>query len=210
MSVKEKIVNTAAELFLKMGIRNVTMDQLAAEVGISKRTIYECFNDKEEIILETLHHMTIQENNELLAIMERSEHVVESLFLIMKRKQWIRNEKPELFRLDMKKYVSKLQQLYYSRTEDLKHYSVSYILLERGVEEGIFRKDLNIQLVDAFFQDMIGIVLNSQRISVLNPTEIELSYNIFLPYFRGICTPKGLKLMDTFFEQNHDIHTIEK
>ncbi|MDY0369956.1 MAG: TetR/AcrR family transcriptional regulator [Bacteroidales bacterium] len=210
MSVKERVLAKAAELFIQFGVKNVTMDQLATELSMSKRTLYEYFGHKDQLIVEAFLYMIDQENQELLKIMDQSAHVVEAMFFIVKHKKKLRDSLPELFWQDLKRYLPQLQQVYLSKTEDQQHYSAFYILLERGVKEGIFRKEINLKLVDQFMQEIIAIVKNSPRIALLHPKETELSNNIFIPYFRGICTAKGLRLIQTFFEQNLDIHTTEK
>lgn len=91
---------------------------------------------------------------------------------------------------------------FYSSKSNLKVFSVSYTLLEKGIKEDIFGKGLKTELVDNFLQEMISLVHTSERIRSLNPTDNEVINNIFLPYLRGICTPKGLELMHSYFEEN--------
>lgn len=200
MGTKEKILFRAGELFQYMGVKNVTMDYLAADLGMSKRTIYERFRQKEQLVIETLHDMIKRENDELLGIIKQADHVVEALFLIIQHKQQKRASQPMIFHQDIKKYLPQLQALYYTKVEDLQRYSPSFILIEKGIKEGVFKADLNIRLVDNFIQELIAIMHNSIRIESLKPADGEVLYNIFLPYFRGICTPKGVLLMDAFFE----------
>lgn len=204
MGTKEKILIRAGELFQYMGVKNVTMDYLAADLGMSKRTIYERFRQKEQLVIETLQDMIKRENEHLLEIIDQADHVIEALFLIIAYKQHKREGQPVIFHQDIKKYLPQLQALYYTKVEDLRRYSPSFIMIEKGIKEGVFKDDLNVRLVDNFIQELIAIMHNSMRIESLKPAEGEVLYNIFLPYFRGICTPKGVLLMDAFFGKIDD------
>ncbi len=201
MEIREKVLQRASEMFRTMGVKNITMDNLAADLGMSKRTIYEMFDQKERLVMESIHYMILEENAELRKIIDSSEHVVEALFYIIRRKKEHRRTYPHVFVEDIKKYLPKVQALFFSNHEDLKKYSASYILLERGMNEGIFRKDIKIELVDNFLQEIISLIHNSQRILALKPKDSELLNSIFIPYFRGLCTTKGLNLMTKFFEE---------
>lgn len=202
METREKILNHACRKFLSIGIRNVTMDNLASELGISKRTIYELFGDKDTLVIESIREMIIRNNNELLTIIESTENVVEAIFLITKRQKQMRREFPAVLLEDIKKYLPMVHASFYSSKSNLKVFSVSYTLLEKGIKEDIFGKGLKTELVDNFLQEMISLVHTSERIRSLNPTDNEVINNIFLPYLRGICTPKGLELMHSYFEEN--------
>jgi carboxyl-terminal processing protease len=104
-----------------------------------------------------------------------------------------------LFKKDIARYLPRIIKLYYTRADDLKRYSLSYILLERGIKEGVFKEGINIKIVDSFLQDLMVTMHKSQRIVLLKPNEREILENIFIPYFKGLSTPKGIELMDEFF-----------
>ena len=199
MDVKTKVLSRAAELYLQIGIRNVTMDFLAADLGMSKRTIYEFFGQKDALVIETLHFMIRMENEETIRLIESAENVVEALYLIIKRKKELRGTHPVVFLEDVKRYIPQLLESLFLHEDDLRKNSPSYLLLERGIKEGIFRKSLDLKLVDSFLQELITVVHTSQRILLLKAEGHQLLENIFIPYFRGICTQKGINLMNDFF-----------
>jgi len=202
MEPRERILQKASELFLQLGVRNVTMDLLATELGISKRTIYELFDDKDKLVIESIKYMLVEENKELIEIVKSSEHVIEALFLIMKRQKERRESFPKVFIEDIKKYFQTVNESFFSCAENLKEFSASYNLLVKGIKQGIFRSDLRIDLVDTFIHEVIGMMHNSSRILLLSPADSEVLHNIMLPYFIGISTPKGHKLIEDFFEKN--------
>ncbi len=92
----------------------------------------------------------------------------------------------------------------YSCNERLKQFSASFTLLEKGIREGIFRKDIRLDLVDNFIHELIGLIHNSERLRMLKASGRDVLVSIFLPYFRGICTSKGVELMDKYFISVND------
>ncbi|MBE0663341.1 MAG: TetR/AcrR family transcriptional regulator [Bacteroidales bacterium] len=201
METKNKILGKASEMFVSLGVRNVTMDTLAGELGISKRTIYELFNDKDALVIECIRHIIVENNKGFLKIIESSENVVEAMFQIIRIQKENRQSYPKVFTEDIKRYYPLVQASFYSSKHDLEKFSATFTLLEKGRAQGIFRTDLRTDLVDNFIHEIISIVHTSDRIRLLNPSDTDLISNIMLPYFRGICTPKGLELMIKYFEE---------
>lgn len=205
METKERIKEKAIELFLTIGVKNVTMDSMAADLGILKRTIYELFKDKDDLIVQSLREMIIRNNREMLEIISEASHVIEAIFLIMKKETERRVQMPRIFVEDIKKYYSAVNASFYNCEENLKELSASYTLLEKGIADGIFRTDIKIDLVDNFLHEVIGLIHTSDRIRALQPEKADILKSIFLPYFRGICTRKGTDLMEKYFDNLNEL-----
>lgn len=204
MEAREKILDKAIELFLNLGIRNVTMDTIAAESGVSKRTIYELFKDKDDLVVQSLREMIIRHNQDMLGIISEAGNVIEAIFMIMKMEAQRRGSFARVFTEDIKKYFPVVNASLYSCKKSLKEFSASFTLLEKGIREGIFRKEMRLDLVDNFLHELIGLIHNSDRLRMLQPTGEEVLSNIFLPYSRGICTSEGVALMDKYTENIND------
>lgn len=200
METREKILVKASELFLGMGVKNVTMDYIASELGVSKRTIYELFKDKDDQVVQSLREMIIDNNKQMIGIISETEHVIEAIFLIMKREIERQKDYTKVFVEDIKKYFPAVNESLFSCKENLKEFSASYALLEKGIRENIFRQDIQIELVDNFLHELIGLLHSSERLRALNPAPSDVLKSIFLPYLRGICTWEGIELMDKYFE----------
>lgn len=201
MDNRNKVIQKAGELFLTMGIRNITMDYLAIELGMSKRTLYEFFGQKDTLVIEALHEIFRQENEELRRIIVDSDNVVEALFKIIRRKKELHTSLPRVFVEDAAKYMPKMRECLFNDKDSLRLNSLSFLMLERGVKEGVFRKELDIMIVDQFILDMIQLIHSHSRIAVNNLCSDELLNNILMPYLRGLSTPKGLALINNFFEE---------
>jgi len=139
--LKEQIVETAMEAFTKLGIRCVRMDDIALSLSISKRTLYELFRDKENLLLEGLRMQQQQVNEAMIEVTTRTENVLEVIFAFYKRKlSELCNLNPQFFR-DLRKYPKVLD---YMREERKKCDSAILKYFNRGVEQGIFRPDINL------------------------------------------------------------------
>ncbi|HYX06591.1 MAG TPA: TetR/AcrR family transcriptional regulator [Bacteroidales bacterium] len=203
MDTEQKIIQKAIELFKKLGIRNVTMDTLANELGISKRTIYELFKDKNNLVSISIQEMARQNREEVLEIINNSTNVIDAMFQIGRNGQQQRAEMSDAFFDDIKKRFPEINKRFNTDSE-YRNSSVSQLLLSRGVNEGIFRSELNIELVSTFIEQLGSFLHNSEYFTAGNINEKEIMKNIFLPYFRGISTEKGVKLIEQYFSENQE------
>jgi AcrR family transcriptional regulator len=96
METKERILIKAGELFRGLRIKNVTMDSLASDLGISKRTIYECFSHKDDLVISTMLYYIQNENEELSKIVNESKHVVEATYQNQALTTCVYNDKMQL------------------------------------------------------------------------------------------------------------------
>lgn len=196
MEPNERIIHKALELFTKSGIRLVTMDQIAEEVGMSKRTIYELFKDKDTLVLECLEAMHRQQMQEIQEIISGSANVIEALYLMGERGEKKRAMINHLFFEDIRKLYPQIWDKLKSRAKAGTD-SFSYKILTQGIKEGIFREDLNVEIVDIFFNAMMEI-LHKKDIFPENTSDKELLKNIIVPYYSGISTEKGKQIIDGY------------
>lgn len=212
MDARQRVIQRAAELFPVVGIRNVTMDSLASDLGMSKRTIYELFGQKDDLVIETFRYLISQENQELLEIIQRSTHMVDALFRIIRRKIESRQKVSPLFIEDLTRYFARIQEMFFTEYDNLSRYSASFVLFQKGIQEGIFRPDIDLVIVDNFLHEMMNIVHTGIRMKAFQLTNADVLRNIFIPYFRGLATSKGQQLIDEFFENflsnNSDTYEI--
>lgn len=141
MDTKEKILQRTGELFRMMGMKSLTMDFIAADLGISKRTLYELFSDKDSLMLHTIDYMIMESNKRLLDLMKGTENVIEAIFVIIVEQQRQMMESSPVIIEDFQRYIMRLKSSYYDNREKCREFSVSYTLLERGIREGFSGKN---------------------------------------------------------------------
>ena len=195
MEVTERIIVESGILFSKYGIRSMTMDSLAEEMGISKRTIYERFKDKDTLLLEVIKYLKQQRADEAHRIIEESENAIEALFRIIKRTvQQIEHMNP-LFFHDFRKYHAKIFREF-SDPGEIRDYSVTQNLLETGVQQKVFRSDIHIEIVNGTLHELFNLFGIDSNLAKADFSHKELFEHIILPYFRGISTKKGISLLE--------------
>ncbi|MBN2214121.1 MAG: TetR/AcrR family transcriptional regulator [Bacteroidales bacterium] len=197
MDTKERIILKSVELFKKAGIRQVTMDQIAAALGMSKRTIYEMFKDKDELLWQCLLFMDRQNEDEMEAIISQSSNAIEALYLIGQHGEKKKADINPLFFDDFEKLYPEMRSYFVKRNQPGNE-SITYAILKRGIKEGIFRKELNLAVVDVFIHEMMQTCHKTGIFPDNTNTRVIID-NIIIPYFRGISTKKGLELIEKHF-----------
>lgn len=196
MEANERVILKSIELFTHFGIRQVTMDQIAEEVGMSKRTIYELFRDKDTLVrecLETMNENYLQEAQEILA---HASNVIEALYKFGQHGHRTKSEINQAFFEDIRKIYPHFWEALKKRAKPVEG-SFTCKILENGIKEGIFINDLNVEIVDAFFSVMME-TFHKKDIFPENTSPQDLIRNIITPYFLGISTEKGKKLIEQY------------
>jgi len=172
----------------------MTMDALAEEMGISKRTIYERFRDKDTLLLEVIKYYKKQTAENAHKLIEQSENAIEALFRIMKTTIVQVGQLNPLFFHDFKKYHSRIYKQV-AQPGDIRDYSITLNLLETGVKQKVFRSDINIDIVNRTLHELFGLFGLESSFIQAGYRHKQMFDHIIIPYFRGISTEKGLALL---------------
>jgi AcrR family transcriptional regulator len=194
VEVRERIIVESGFLFGKYGIRSMTMDALAEEMGISKRTIYERFKDKDTLLLEVIKYYKEQTRENAHRIIDESDHVIEALFRIMKLTVAQVSQMNPLFFHDFKKYHRSVYQEF-AHPGDIRDFSITQKLFEAGIEQGIFRKDLQLDIVNQALHALFDLFGHDSSLVEAGFDRKDLFEHMIIPYFRGLSTKKGRKLL---------------
>lgn len=197
-ALHQRIIDVAGEEFRKHGIRSVRMDDLSSLLGISKRTLYEEFEDKEAVLTAVFDYKIRRMEAVYAKNREESANVLE-LVLRMFRISLTEyaQTNPKYFD-DMQRYP-KFKECF--EEGKVKHMQNMKVFLTQGMEQGIFRSDLNVEL----------FVKVQQLIEEKGLKELKELYGMYetfkataLVSLRGISTEKGIQMIDDFMEEmNH-------
>lgn len=190
-SLKEKVLFTAMHAFASYGIRAVKMDDIAQALSISKRTLYEIYDNKEVLLFEAIRLLKAQHDHEMADVVEKSGNVMDVLLYVTKRKiEDLRLTNP-LFYSDMSRYPRVMAFLEEGRRQN-RHLVIDFF--RRGVDEGFFRSDVDYDLLLTILESTINHIMSSQ-LYINYPIE-QLFRHAVLVCFRGICTPLGVEAID--------------
>jgi TetR/AcrR family transcriptional regulator, cholesterol catabolism regulator len=202
MDNRQRIIEDAAEMFRTYGIRAVTMDMLAQQMGISKRTIYENFSDKNELLVGVLQWMAVKQKELTTRAFDESENVIEAIFSLFDRmNEHFMNMSPA-FRLDIIKHHNDIIR----KLKDKREYQYppdNSEMLKRGVKEGIFRKELDVEMTNQCLFEVMRMSHDKDSFNLENVNKSDLFRNFYINYLRGISTQKGLDLIN-FYEKKYN------
>ncbi len=190
-SLRERIIEKAMQDFSKHGIRAVKMDTLAKELGISKRTMYEIFEDKETLLFEGIKVYDDRKREYMHSYAEESHDVIDIIMEAYHMKvEEVRAVNPDFY-LDLMKYPRLAQ---YIKEAQQKSREGFLAFMKRGVDDGYFRPDVNYELVPHIFDALGQYILTNSLVQQYSVEE--LFSNCFLIALRGFCTDKGLHTID--------------
>lgn len=197
MDNRNRIIEVAAELFRTYGIKSVTMDSLANHLGMSKRTIYEVFSDKDELLIGVLVWMGEKQKELVKQVLEESENAIVAVFKLLERNRDHFQQMSPSFQSDMKKFHHALLIKKADKYE-IPDYRSNEEVIQRGIKENLFRKELNTELVNRCLFYMARSVMDNELYPFEQFSRHDVIRNVLITYLRGISTPLGLDLINKF------------
>ena len=195
--MKEKIIQKSADLFLTLGFKSVTMDDIANELGISKKTIYVHFKNKTKLVEAVTFSLFESICNGIDCIYGASHNPIEELYDIkMYVMDFLKNEKTSP-QYQLKKFYPQIYQRLHLKQFEKMHDSVKDSL-QKGIDTGFFRPNIDVDFISRmYFNGMSGIKDES-----IFPQEIftmDFLMESYLEYhLRAIVTAKGLQVLNKF------------
>jgi AcrR family transcriptional regulator len=200
MEPKERISIKAEELFMQFGIRSVSMDDIANHLGMSKKTLYQYFADKDELVEAVVDRHINEVKDDCVNCRNEAQDAIHEIFLTMEHiMEEFRNMNPMLL-YDLEKFHFKA----YQRFKDYKDKFLLQIIrnnIEWGIKDELYRADLNIDVLSKFRIESIMIPFN---VAVFPPGKYNLgntSEIMIENFIYGLATIKGHKLIQKYHEQ---------
>lgn len=188
---KLHIIKNVGKLYLKFGIRSVTMDDVAREFGISKKTLYQYFTDKAQLVSQVVDYYL---QNPIFDLNDANGNAIDQYFAIREHINSILKYFNNNIEFDLKKQYPNLHKRVHVKKRE-KIFSSNIWSLEKGIKEGLFREDLDI--------DLIAKLQVGRMLFTLNPdyeiftdgevASIELFDKVIEYHMHAICTEKGIK-----------------
>ena len=185
---KDRIIEEAMRMFVQQGIKSVRMDDIARSLGVSKRTLYEQFGDKEELLALSITRFFEQRRERTVAAAAHAADVLEGLFIALNH---ILDSTVVSTRMmdNLKKFYPAVHDRVMAEGRE-KNYRDFRRMLEIGVEEGLF--------VSMLYYTASGLMNHRLEIVPSGMSERDAFVQIVGNFFRGISTRKGLELVDEY------------
>lgn len=199
--MQDRIVNKARDLMFQTGVKHVTMDELASQLGISKKTIYTYYKDKDSLVTavvekELANHTLICDQSMIAA-----DNAVHEIFLLMAVIQQMFNRMNPLAMFEIEKYYPLAFEKIKNHKDDY-IYSMISMNLDKGIKEGLYRKEIDINILSKYRLETSLIPFN---IHLFPPTKFDLlkvNLQIIEHFVYGVATIEGHKLMDKYKSEN--------
>jgi AcrR family transcriptional regulator len=203
VEIKDRIIIEAARLFGRNGIKSVSMDDIAQHLGVSKKTIYKWFQNKDEIVHSVMQNHLSQIESDCEGVICEAENAVHELFQVMlMNKKVLAEIHPSIF-YDLQKYHPASWQLWVEHKNKFLLGKVKENL-QRGIHEGLFRDDLDVELMGRLRLAVIELAFNPDLFPPDRFNLQRVQEACFEHYILGIATLKGHKLI------NKHRHVIEE
>lgn len=209
MNLKEKIRLVAHNLMMQYGIRSISMDDIASELGISKKTIYLYFNDKDELVEEVVKEIIFKNQGLCNADRRSANDAVHEIFLAMDMvTELFKSMNPSVL-FDLQKYHSTAFAAFLNHKND-------FILtmmrqnLKRGIREELYRPEINVEIMARFRVESLFIPFNPEFVRSTKSTLVIIEQEIISHYLFGLVTLKGYKLILKYKEKREKFSSLVK
>jgi AcrR family transcriptional regulator len=197
MDTKERIIIESLKLFMRFGIRSITMDTIAKNLGTSKRTIYELFKNKDELLESCIVHRMAEEEKNNAEIMKNSANIIEAFLTHIKKNINLMSSISPMFFRDARKYHPEVFRRKGNEREE-KDYVKIVGYINTGKQEGFIRQEINVDIIAKLMKEQFKIIGNDELFPPDRYSKSEIFENIAINFIRGIATDEGLKIINKF------------
>jgi AcrR family transcriptional regulator len=191
---KMELVHKATEVYMKYGIKSVTMDEMARQLGVSKKTLYLHVKDKNDLVEQCLLLSHEAEHAQIDKIIEDTENAIEQMMLISKFILDIFQKiHPSIF-FDIAKYHPSAMEMMNCHKQEYVCGSIEKNI-EIGIKQGLYRKNIHPKVISQVWITLIDTVMNGEGIPGTDLKPYEIYSELFRYHIRGIASEIGLEYL---------------
>lgn len=199
IQTKDKIILATEQLFYKYGVKRMTMDDIAKHLAMSKKTLYQFYNDKEELVIAIASESIRRHQADLLNIQKEAKDPIDEFFLVSKYMLKELSKINPVFFFDIQKHYPLAWQKFLEFKMDCARQTIEDNLI-KGIQLGLYRKDINVKLYALHRVYQVDMALNNELYNPENYTVVEVNQSLLDMYMHGITTIKGHKLINKYKE----------
>ncbi|HEV7621571.1 MAG TPA: TetR/AcrR family transcriptional regulator [Flavisolibacter sp.] len=200
MDPKERILIKTHELFNRYGIRSVSMDDIAAQLGMSKKTLYQYYADKDELVNEVFGSIVEENKMHCIEFTSKGENAIHEIFMSFNMIEEILTEMNPSVLFDMQKYHPSA----FKKFEEYRNNFLYKMILENlksGISEGLYRDDFDIEILTRYRLYSIMLSFNSDIFPTNKNNLVYIEHQLLEHFLYGLATPKGQKLIQKYKNQ---------
>jgi len=194
VNAEQQLIEQVMRLFMRYGIKSLTMDDIARKLGVSKKTIYKYVSDKNDLVRRAMEHQIETERFSINSICEAGTNAIDEIFEISKIISEILGQVHPSVHYDLGKYHPEVWNVAMKQRQD--HvYECVFGNLNKGKEEGLYREDLNCEVIAKIYIAKLDVLFDGE---IFSPQQFNFA-DVYLEFFRyhvrGIASPKGLEYL---------------
>ena len=200
--MKERILSEAESLFWKFGVRSVTMEDIAKRLGISKKTIYQHFSDKEEILYQVIEGKTIKTQSEMDCMAIESANPVEEILNMLDAMRKHTDQVSPNLLIDIQRHYPHAFTLF-------RRYKEQYIMrsilenIQKGIAQELYRADINPDILARLRVEQIEMVFNNTSFPSSQYNMMDIQHELMHHFVRGMLTEKGFTIYNQYVNQHN-------
>ncbi|WP_420146632.1 TetR/AcrR family transcriptional regulator [Spirosoma sp.] len=205
--MKERILAEAERLFWKYGIRSVTMEDIAKQLGISKKTIYQHFNDKEQILSQVIEGKMGRDQSEMMCMAVEADNPVEEIMHVLSMIQKHADQVSPNLLIDLKRHYPQA----FAQFRRYKEGEIMRSILEniqKGISQGLYRADLNPAILARLRVEQIELAFNNDIFPTDQYTMPEIQYELMHHFIRGMLTEKGFTIYNQYVNHTNEYNQV--
>jgi AcrR family transcriptional regulator len=210
MDVKERILNKATDLFMRYGIRSITMDEIAAQLGISKKTIYQFFTDKDDMVSAVIDLEIKKNEMDCIEFRNQSENAVHQIFLALESLEELLKSTNPLMLYDLEKHHPRS----FKKLKEFKYEFLYRIILDNlqwGIAEELYRPDIQLDITTKSRIEAAFLVFNLDLFPHSRYKISEVNYELSMLFIHGVVSAKGKTLIEKYtIERNKKLSHEQK
>lgn len=195
--MQDRILLKARDLMLQSGLRQVTMDDLATQLGISKKTIYQYYKDKDDLVKAVVSFELKSHELSCQKCKSNADNAVHEMFLMMETmKEMAKTMNPGSM-MELERYFPSAFDIIKNHKED---YFLSLIKqnLIKGVEQGVYRNNIDVDIISKFRLETIFIPFNLHIFPLTKFDSITVHSQLMEHFVYGLMTVKGYEIMENY------------
>ena len=212
--MENRILLKARELMVLNGIRFVTMDDLANQLGISKKTIYQFYKDKDALVMAVVNLELEDQALKCKISQDTAENAVHEMFLLLEDIQVMFKKMNPLTMTELQKYFPKAFEKIQTHKDEFMHGIIKTNLI-RGVQQGVYRSDIDPEILSIYRLETGFVAFNTQLYPFSKFDVGRVNLQIMEHYIYGVMSVEGLRLMEQYKQAKkeasdlqNNLHTI--
>jgi TetR/AcrR family transcriptional regulator, cholesterol catabolism regulator len=203
MTQTDRIIQGGEDLFLKAGIKSVTMDDIAKHLGMSKKTIYQFFKDKNELVIALVKKKLKDDETQICRIISQSGNVIEEMINMMKCCEEMFSRVNPILIHDMQKYHPEAWQEFQKFKADVLIHTLEE-LLSKGIQQSYIRPEINVKILARMRVSQVELGFDTKMFPIAEFSTWQVQYQFLEHFIYGICTLKGHKLLNKYKNINEE------